>query len=89
MTILDLIETFIGPLDNTIGKLLLSVGFLGFIGLALGLIGINKLNLFIIMIAGVLMFAGFGWIPIWIIIMLGIGAAILLLTNVLGGNRNG
>lgn len=89
MTILQLIESFLGPFNTAFGKLILSVGFLSFIGLGLGLIGMSKLNLFMIMIGGVLMFAAFGWIPLWIIIMLAIGLSVLLLTNVLGGNARG
>ena len=50
MTILQLIESFLGPLNTAFGKLILSVGFLSFIGLGLGLIGMSKLNLFMILI---------------------------------------
>lgn len=88
MDILVLIESFLGPLDNTLGKLILSVFFMAFVGIGLGLIGVPKITLLIGILVTLFMFVSFGWIPIWIIILLAIGLFALFYLNVTGGSKN-
>lgn len=88
MDILDFIETFLGPLNNDLGKLIVSVLFMSVIGIGLGLIGVPKITLFIAILVTLFMFVSFGWIPIWIIILLAIGLFAMLYLNVTGGKNN-
>jgi hypothetical protein len=88
MDILVLIESFLGPLDTTFGKLVISIFFMAFIGIGLGLVGVPKLTLLISILVTLFMFISFGWIPVWIVILLAIGLFALLYTNIAGGNRN-
>lgn len=89
MDILVLIESLLGPLDTTLGKLIISVFFMAFIGVTLGLVGVPKITLLISILVTLFMFVSFGWIPIWIIILLGIGLFAMLYLNVTGGIKNG
>lgn len=88
MDILVLIESFLGPLDNTLGKLIVSVLFMSVIGIGLGLIGVPKITLFISILVTLFMFVSFGWIPIWIIVLLSIALFAMLYLNVTGGSNN-
>lgn len=73
MTFLQLIESFLGPLNNEFGKLMLSVAIIAFFALSLNFIGVSKILLFLCVLVSILMFAAFTWIPLWIVIGIGIG----------------
>lgn len=88
MYILDLLEQFLGPLNNTFGKLFLSVGVIGALTIALSIFGLPKTIIFLSAIASVLMFAAFGWLPGWLIIVIGIGLFTLAFSSIRGGSNN-
>jgi hypothetical protein len=88
MDILDFIETFLGPLDTTFGKLFISIFFMAFVGITLGIIGVPKITLLISILVTLFLFVSFGWIPIWIIILLAIILFAILYTNLRGGSNN-
>jgi hypothetical protein len=86
MSILDLIESFVGS-TNTFLQMLLAISFIGAIGIGLSLVGVSKILIFATVIVAVLMFAGFGWIPIWIVALIGIGVFILVFFSIRGGSN--
>ena len=88
MDILVLIESFLGPLDTTFGKLFISIFFMAFVGITLGIIGVPKITLLISILVTLFLFVSFGWIPIWIIILLAITLFAILYTNLMGGSNN-
>lgn len=71
MLFLEVIESFLGSLDNEFGKFIISIGFVVFFAIALSFIGISKLLIFLIVLACLVMFVSFGWLPLWLIIALG------------------
>jgi len=87
MTIIDLIETFIGPLNNTFGKLIISISFIALIGIGLDLLRFQRTLTFLIVLVSIFMFASFGWIPLWIVILIGIGLFVLGYTVIRGGSN--
>lgn len=87
MTIIDLIETFIGPLNNTFGKLIISISFIALIGIGLDMIEFKRTLTFLIVLVSIFMFAAFGWIPLWIVILIGIGLFVLGYTVIRGGSN--
>ena len=88
MDILVLIESFLGPLDTTFGKLFISIFFMAFVGITLGIIGVPKITLLISILVTLFLFVSFGWIPIWIIILLAIALFAILYNNLMGGSNN-
>jgi hypothetical protein len=87
MTIIELFETFLGPLDNTFGKLIVSVMFIAVFAIGLGFVGVSKILIFLTVLVSIFMFAAFGWIPLWIVVMIGIGLFVLAYTNIRGGSN--
>ena len=87
MTIIDLIETFIGPLNNAFGKLIISIAFITLIGIGLDLIGFKRTLTFLTVLVSIFMFASFGWIPLWIVILIGIGLFVLGYNTIRGGSN--
>ena len=86
MTIFDLIETFLDPILTTSnGSFFLSIGFVIFMAIALGIMKVSKPIILTSSIVSFLMFVAFGWIPVWIVILLTIIIFGLFLTNVIGG----
>lgn len=86
MTIFELIETFLDPILTTSnGSALLSIGFVIFIAIALGIMNISKPIILTSAVTLFLMFVAFGWIPVWIVILLTIIIFGLFITNVVGG----
>jgi hypothetical protein len=86
MDILDLIESFVG-ISNTFLQMLLAIGFIGAIGIGLSLVGVPKILIFATIVVAVLMFAGFGWIPIWIVVMVAIGIFTMAFFSIRGGSN--
>jgi hypothetical protein len=86
MDILDLIESFVGS-TNTFLQMLLAIGFIGAIGIGLSLVGVSKILIFATVVVAVLMFAGFGWIPIWIVVMIAIGIFTMAFFSIRGGSN--
>jgi hypothetical protein len=87
MTFLQLIESFLGPLNTEFGKLIISIGFISFFTLTLALIGVSKLLIFLSVLVSILMFIGFGWFPIWIVILISIGIFVLGYVNIRGASN--
>jgi hypothetical protein len=87
MTIVELFETFLGPLNTEFGKLIISAVFISFFTIALGLIGVSKLLIFFTVLVSILMFIGFGWLPLWLVVALGVGLFALGYVNVRGGSN--
>jgi hypothetical protein len=87
MTIVELFETFLGPLNTEFGKLIISVVFISFFTIALGFIGVSKLLIFFTVLVSILMFIGFGWLPLWLVVALGVGLFALGYVNVRGGSN--
>jgi hypothetical protein len=85
MDILDFIESFIGT--NIFIQMLVAVFILGFIGIVLSIYGVSKILILLTLIVAILMFAGFGWIPIWIVALIGIGVFILAFFSIRGGSN--
>lgn len=88
MYIIDLLEQFLGPLNNTFGKLFFSLGVIGALTIGLSIFGLPKTIIFLTAIASVLMFTVFGWIPSWIVIVIGIGLFVLVFSSLKGGSNN-
>jgi hypothetical protein len=87
MLFLELIESFLGPLNTEFGKLIVSVGFVSFFSIALSLIGISKLLVFLSILVSLMMFISFGWIPLWIVIAIAILLFALGYVNVRGASN--
>jgi hypothetical protein len=87
MTIVELFETFLGPLNTEFGKLIISVVFISFFTIALGFNGVSKLLIFFTVLVSILMFIGFGWLPLWLVVALGVGLFALGYVNVRGGSN--
>jgi len=86
MSIFELIETFLDPiLTASNGGLILSVGFIIVITIMLGIINVSKPIILITSISLFLMFISFGWIPLWIVILLILIIFGLFITNIIGG----
>jgi len=86
MSIFELIETFLDPiLTASNGGLILSVGFIIVITIMLGIINVSKPIILITSISLFLMFISFGWIPLWIVILLILIIFGLFITNIVGG----
>ena len=83
MTILELIESFIDP-TNTFLTMMVSLGFMAFLAIGLGILGVPKMVILMSSIISLFMFVAFGWFPIWIIILLAILLFILLFNNFRG-----
>jgi len=87
MTFLQLIESFLGPLNTAFGKLIISIGFISFFTITLALLGVSKLLIFLSVLVSILMFIGFGWFPIWIVILISIGIFVLGYVNIRGASN--
>lgn len=87
MYIIDLLEQFLGPLNNTFGKLFLSIGVIGGLTITMSIFGLPKTIIFFSAIASILMFSAFGWLPGWIVIVIGIGLFVLVFTSIRGANN--
>jgi hypothetical protein len=87
MSIVELIESFLGPLNSEFGKLIISVVFISFFTIALGFIGISKLLIFLSVLVSIFMFVGFGWLPIWLVVAVGVGIFVLGYINLRGGSN--
>jgi hypothetical protein len=87
MTIVELFENFLGPLNTEFGKLIISVVFISFFTISLGFIGVSKLLIFFTVLVSILMFIGFGWLPLWLVVALGVGLFALGYVNVRGGSN--
>jgi hypothetical protein len=87
MSIVELIESFLGPLNSEFGKLIISVGFISFLSIALAVIGVSKLLIFLSVIVSILMFIGFGWLPLWIVVGIGVALFTLGYVNIRGGSN--
>ena len=88
MTIFQLIETFLDPILSTeFGGLLLSFVAILFFSIALGFLNIPKVSILITVVVLLLMFVAFGWIPLWIIILLTLTFFGLFLLNMRGGSN--
>jgi len=89
MSIFELIETFLDPiLTLSNGGLILSIGFILFISISLGIINVSKPIILITSISLFLMFISFGWIPLWIVILLILIIFGLFITNIIGGKSS-
>ena len=88
MSIIELIETFLDPILSTaFGGVLLSVGFIAFLTVALGLLNLPKVSILTTVIVLLLMFVSFGWLPLWLIILLTLTFFGLFLLNMRGGSN--
>ena len=87
MTIVELFETFLGPLNTDFGKLIISIAFVSFFAIGLAMFGVSKLLTFLIVLVSIFMFVGFGWLPIWLVVGIGISLFILGYTNIRGGSN--
>lgn len=88
MLFLELIETFLDPILSTeFGGVLLSIAFIAFFTVALGLLNLPKVSILTTVIVLLLMFIAFGWIPLWIIIALTLTFFALFLLNMRGGSN--
>lgn len=87
MTIIELFESFLGPLNTEFGKLIISVLFISFFTVALGFIGVSKLLIFFSVLVSILMFIGFGWLPLWLVVAIGIALFALGYVNIRGGSN--
>lgn len=86
MSIFELIETFLDPILTTAnGGFFLSIGFVIFMAIALGIMNISKPIILTSSIVSFLMFVAFGWIPVWVVILIAIIIFGLFITNVVGG----
>ena len=85
MSILELIETFIDPINNTFGTMILSLGIMSFLAIGLTLLKVPSATILTAIIISLFMFIAFGWIPIWIVILLAIGLFALIYLNFRGG----
>jgi len=87
MNIIQLIESFLGPLNTEFGKLIISIALISFFGIALSIFGISKLLIFLILLVSIFMFIGFGWLPIWLVVAIGVGIFALGYINLRGGSN--
>jgi hypothetical protein len=88
MLFLELIETFLDPILSTeFGGILLSMIFIAVIAIAFGLMDIPKNVIFTSAFVLLIMFISFGWIPVWIVILLTLGLFVFLLMNIRGGSN--
>jgi hypothetical protein len=87
MSIVELIESFLGPLNTEFGKLIVSIGFVSFFSLALALVGVSKLLIFLSVLVAIFMFVGFGWFPLWIVILIAVILFALGYVNIRGGSN--
>jgi hypothetical protein len=88
MLFLEFIETFLDPiLSNDFGGFLLSLIFIAVVGISFGLLNIPKNVIFTASVVLFLMFIAFGWMPIWIVILLTLGLFVFLLMNIRGGSN--
>jgi hypothetical protein len=87
MNIIQLIESFLGPLNTEFGKLIISIALISFFGIALSIFGISKLLIFLILLVSIFMFIGFGWLPIWLVVAVGVGIFALGYINLRGGSN--
>jgi hypothetical protein len=87
MSIVELFETFLGPLNTEFGKLIISIVFISFFSIALALVGVSKLLIFLSVLVAVFMFIGFGWLPIWLVVAIGVGLFALGYNNLRGGSN--
>lgn len=85
MTILELINTFIDPINTDFGTLILSLGIMSFLAIGLTLLNVPKTTTLTTIIVSLFVFISFGWIPIWIVILLAIGLFALIYLNFKGG----
>lgn len=89
MTFFELLETFLDPLLTTsYGPTLLSVGFLVLLIVLLGMFDVNKTTIITSVVASLLLFITFGWIPLWFIFLLGIVFLALIVLSLRGGGTN-
>lgn len=89
MTFFELLETFLDPLLSTsFGPTLLSVGFLVFLIVLLGMFNVNKTTIITSVVASLLLFITFGWIPLWFVFLLGIVFLGLIVLSLQGGSTN-
>jgi len=87
MNIIQLIESFLGPLNTEFGKLIISIALISFFGITLSIFGISKLLIFLILLVSIFMFIGFGWLPIWLVVAIGVGIFALGYINLRGGSN--
>ena len=88
MLFLELIETFLDPILSTdFGGFLLSLIFIAVVSISFGLLNIPKNVIFTASVVLFLMFIAFGWMPIWIVILLTLGLFVFLLMNIRGGSN--
>jgi hypothetical protein len=85
MTILEFIETFIDPINTDFGTMILSLGIISFLAIGLTLLKVPSDTTLTTIIISLFMFISFGWIPIWIIILLAIGLFVLIFLIFKGG----
>jgi hypothetical protein len=89
MTFFEVLETFLDPiLTTSYGATLLSVGFLVFLIVLLGMFNVNKTTIITTVVASLLLFITFGWIPLWFIFLLGIVFLGLIVLSLRGGGSN-
>ena len=88
MTIFEIIEDFLNPvLTLSNGGFLISVISIVIVAVMLGLLNISRYIILTSVIGLFLMFTVFGWIPLWIIILLALILFALIYTNIQGGSN--
>jgi len=88
MTFFQLIETFLDPILSTaFGGLLLSIVFIATLTIALGIFQFPKVSILTAAIVSLLMFIAFGWLPIWLVLLLTMAFFALFILNMRGGSN--
>lgn len=87
MTFLEVIEFYLDPiLSSEFGSILLSMIFIAVVVVALGVMQIPKNIVLTSAMVLLLMFISFGWIPLWIVILLTMALFVFFIMNVRGGS---
>jgi len=88
MTFLQLIESFLDPILSTeFGGILLSMVFIAVVVISFGIFQIPKNIILTSSFVLLLMFISFGWIPLWIVLLLTIILFVFLFMNLRGGSN--
>jgi len=70
MPIIDFIETFLDPLMTDFGQLFLSLLFTTISVVMLTIVNMPKVVLITAALVMMLLFVAFGWLPVWIVVLL-------------------
>jgi hypothetical protein len=70
MPIIDFIETFLDPLLTDFGQMFLSLLFTTAAVVMLTIVNMPKVVLITAALVMMLLFVSFGWLPVWIVVLL-------------------